>query len=292
MRKLFTTIATLMLAMTPAMADEYKFRAPVTFTKAVTFASGSVISATSSIFTTPKIAGAGAGYAILQYGNSATSRTITFPDPGANDSVAYIGKAQTFAGIQTFTLAPVLTSGTFTTNGDTITIQDLGNANLVQSEGTQTINGAKTFSTAPTITGGLTAANIQTGSAKRELMTATLSPTTGAAVDTTVYRFTLAPGRAGIVKRVNIMCQLPPTVGTDTIKILKNGSAGNTMLSAASFDANTLTANTATNMTLTATSGDLTLVATDTIYCEYSAGTQTQDAIGVAAVVEFEPTDF
>jgi len=34
----------------------------------------------------PVISGAGAGSATLQYANSATSRTLTIPDPGANDT--------------------------------------------------------------------------------------------------------------------------------------------------------------------------------------------------------------
>lgn len=247
-----------------------------------------------------------------------TQNTVfTIPDPGASTaSFVLAGGNQTFAGNNTFSgtntftgttvfpLAGIRFTGTsFNTTlkalnamgqTTTITIPDPGaaTANVVLGTGTQTLGGTYTFSNALTLTSPLTAANIQTGSAKRQLMTAPLSPLTGAAVDTTVYRFTLAPGRAGTVKRINLMCQLPPTVGTDTVKVLKNGSAGNTMLSAASFDANSLTANTATNMTLTATGSDLVLTATDTIYCEYSAGTQTQDAIGVGAVVEFEPTDF
>lgn len=34
------------------------------------------------------------------------------------------------------------------------------------------------------------------------------------------------------------------------------------------------------------------VAATDTIYAEYSAGTQTQDAIAVGVVIEYQPSDF
>lgn len=195
-------------------------------------------------------------------------------------------------GTATFTVAPLLTSATLRANGDTLTIQDLGDANFVQSEGTQTINGAKTFSTPPTITGGLTAANIQSGSAKRQVMRVSLSPNTGAAADSTVYKALVFPGRAGTVKAITFGCQVAPTVGTDTIKVLKATSAGNTMLNAATFDANTLVANTGAPATLTATGADLGLTATQGIYCEYSAGAQTVDAVDVSVTLEYEPTDF
>lgn len=206
-----------------------------------------------------------------------------------------VGGTLGVTGVATFTAKPVLSTGTISANGDTITIQDLGNANIVQTEGTQTINGAKTFSTAPTITGGLTAANIQTGSAKRQVFTAYLSPNTGAAADGTVYRATIFPGRAGTVTRISFGCQTAPTVGTDTLKVLKGSSSGNTMLSTATVDANGLTANQVTTATLTATGADLAIPASGAgscIYCEYSAGTQTVDAIGVTATIEYEPTDF
>jgi len=178
-------------------------------------------------------------------------------------------------------------------NSRTYTMPDAGaTADFVMTAGNQTIAGTKTFSTPPTITGGITAANIQTGSAKRQLLRAHLSPNTGAAADATVYRAMLFPGRAGIVTRVTLGCITAPSVGTDTIKVLKASSSGNTMLNAATFDANTLTANTGTTATLTGTGADLAVTAAQGIYCEYSAGTQTVDAIGVEATVEFEPTDF
>lgn len=128
--------------------------------------------------------------------------------------------------------------------------------------------------------------------AKRQVLRAHLSPNTGAAADSTIYRGTLYFGRAGSVKRIQVGCQTAPIGGTDTIKILKASSSGNTMLNAATFDATTMTNNSCTNATLTSTSADLALTATQGVYCEYSAGVQTTDAIDVSVTVEFEPDDY
>lgn len=59
---------------------------------------------------------------------------LTIPDPGAAtaDFVLSAG-ASTLAGVRTFSSAPVLSTATITSSGDTITIPDLGNANVVQS---------------------------------------------------------------------------------------------------------------------------------------------------------------
>lgn len=197
-------------------------------------------------------------------------------------------------GVATFTAKPVLSTATISANGDTITIQDLGNANLVQSEGAQTINGVKTFGSAPVITGGLPAAQIQTGSAKRQLLRYHFAPNvaTGTVADGTTYRALLFPGRAGTVTRAGWGCITAPVGGTSTLKILKASSAGNTMLSTATVDPTTLTDNTFTPATLTATGADLAITATQGIYVELVAGTQTTDAVDVEAVIEFEPTDF
>lgn len=161
--------------------------------------------------------------------------------------------------------------------------------------GNTTVGGTLGVTGAVTLTVPLTAANIQTGSAKRQVFVAYLSPNTGAAADGTVYRQTIFPGRAGTVTRISYGAQTAPTVGTDTIKVLKGSSSGNTMLSTATVDANGITANQVTTASLTATSADLGVAASGAgscIYCEYSAGTQTVDAIGVTVTVEFEPTDF
>lgn len=125
---------------------------------------------------------------------------------------------------------------------------------------------------------------------KRQSFRVALSPNTGAAVDSTVYKGMIFPGYAGVVKKITFGCQVAPSVGTDTIKVLKATSSGNTMLSAASFNANTLVAVTPSAGTLTSTAADLALTAAQGIYVEYSAGVQTVDAIDVSVTVEYEPT--
>lgn len=58
---------------------------------------GLAVFSTSPALTTPTLAGAGAGVATLQYANSATSRTVTVPDPGGADSFVLLSAAQTLA---------------------------------------------------------------------------------------------------------------------------------------------------------------------------------------------------
>lgn len=247
---------------------------------------------------------------------TASGDTYTIPDVG-NASFVMTAGAQTVAGATTFTLAPVLTSGTLTVGGLTVTVPAatdtlvgkatgdvLTNKTLTNPtinaaalsgtiSGSPTFSGTLTLSNAPTITGGLTAANIQTGSAKRQLLRAVMAPAGGAVtVNSTVYFGNLAFGRAGTVKRITYGTAVDPVSGTNTVKVLKNGSAGNTMLSTASVSLNGATANVAQNGTLTATGADLALAATDTVYLEYSAGTQGVVAKDVYGIVEFEPTDF
>lgn len=162
----------------------------------------------------------------------------------------------------------------------TVTFPALGgNKTFALIEGGQTFNPA------------LTKASVN-NAVKRKFFVAQVSPNTGAAADSTIYRAMIFPGVAGTVKSVTIGCQLPPTVGTDVVKVLKAGSSGNTMLDAATFDANTLVANTATASGLTATAPDLALTAAQGVYIEYNAGSQTQDAIGVTVTIGFESDDF
>ena len=138
----------------------------------------------------------------------------------------------------------------------------------------------------------LTSANIASGSAKRILLRAGLSPNVLAAADSTVYKVMLFPGVACTVKAITFGAQVAPIGGTDTLKVLKGGSAGTTMLSTATVNATTLADNTGTAATLTATPANLVLTASQGIYCEYSAGVQTTDAQDVSATVEIEPTDY
>lgn len=83
--------------------------------------------------TTPKITGTGTGVVTLQYANSADNRTLTIPDPGANDS------------LECLTNTATLTNKTFTT---------------VTFSGTTVFSGSQTFNSAsvsdPTLTGTVT----------------------------------------------------------------------------------------------------------------------------------------
>jgi len=154
-------------------------------------------------------------------------------------------------------------------------------------KGTLGVTGAVTLSTP------LTAANIQTGSAKRELLVAKVCPAGGAATsNATTYFQYLYPSRAGVVKQITYSTNIDPVSGTNTIKVLKATSSGNTMLSTASVSLNGTTINTATVATLTATGADLALTAGQPIYCEYAAGTQGAAAKDVTVTIEYEPTDF
>lgn len=222
---------------------------------------------------------------------TANGDTLTIQDLGSANFVQSEG-AQTINGVKTLGSAPVLSSGTLTVNADLITFQDLGAANVVVSEGTQTINGAKTFGTAPTITGGLTAANIQTGSAKRQTQTVRLAPETAACADATVYRGNICFGRAGTVTRISYGTMVDPVSGTNVIAVEKGTYSGNTLFSTATVDLNGNVAGVVAQGTLTGTGADLALLASESVCCEYNAGTQGTDAEQVFVTVEFEPTNF
>lgn len=189
--------------------------------------------------------------------------------------------------------------GAVTTTGG---ITQTGNSAISGNQtvgGTLGVTGATTLSStlnvtgAVTLTAPLTAANIQTGSTKRELLTIKACPAGGAAAaNTTVYFQLVYPGRACTVKQITYSTNVDTVSGTNTIKVLKGSSAGNTMLSVASVSLNGTTINTATVATLTATSADLQLTAGQPIYGEFSAGTMGAAAKDVTITVEVEPTDF
>ena len=189
-----------------------------------------------------------------------------------------VSNGLTVSGVITQTGNPTITGNPAITGNVAVT----GNA---------TVSGTLGVTGTASLTVPLTAANIN-GANKVKLLRIALSPNTGACADATVYRGMVFPGRACTVKKVTLGCQTPPSVGTDVIKVLKASSSGNTLLSAATFDANTLVANTASSPSLTATGADLALTATQGIYAEYSAGTQTVDGIGIEAEIEIELTDY
>lgn len=156
--------------------------------------------------------------------------------------------------------------------------------------GNTTVGGTLGVTGAVSLTTPLTAANIQTGSAKRTLTHILLSPVTGAAADSTTYAGIFAPNRAGTITRIGFVAAVPPVGGTDTLEALKNNTT--TQLNAATLDATTLVAYTTTNATLTATGADLAMAATDVTRLKYNQGSASTDAQAVEAVVEYEMTNF
>jgi hypothetical protein len=191
-----------------------------------------------------------------------------------------------------FAATPIAhTSGSLSVGGNLTVTGTTTNSGAVSNTGNEAIGGNLTVTGTTTLTTTLTKANVRPN-LKRQRVFTLLSPPTAAAVDSTVYRALIPFGRAGTVTGVSWVCQTAPTVGTDTLKVLKGSSAGNTMLSTATVDANGLVANTITNGTLTATGADLIVTATQPVYVEYSAGVQTVDAIGLGVCIEFEPDDY
>lgn len=63
----------------------------------------------------------GANDYTVTFSTPAAARIINFPDPGATADVVYSVSAQTIGGIKTFSSAPVLSTGTITVSGNTIT---------------------------------------------------------------------------------------------------------------------------------------------------------------------------
>lgn len=194
----------------------------------------------------------------------------------------------------------VKVGGNLTVSGTTTHTGAVTNSGNMTVTGTLGVTGATTLSStlavtgAVTLTSPLTAANIQSGSAKRELLTWHFASNVAdqTAADGTTYAAMLYPGRAGTVKAAGWGCITAPIGGTSTLKILKASSSGNTMLSTATVDPTTLADNTFTAATLTGTGADLAVTATQGIYVELVTGTQTTDAKDLSVTVEFEPTDF
>lgn len=226
LKKLLLALGASLLGSTPAFAEQ------------ITMFDGFDVRAGRAGLTSDKIelrSSGGTGKATIKFADSVNSnRTFTWPDAGANASPVMTAGAQSLAGVKTFTDAPVFPAGT-------------------------------SFASSPTITGGLTSANIQSGSAKRQVIRVQLSPITGAAADSTTYAGLASFGRACTVTRISFVCTVAPTIGTDTIEVLKNNTT--TMLNAATYDANSLTALTVATATLTGTPANLALTATDVIRC-------------------------
>lgn len=70
----------------------------------------------------------------------------------------------------------------------------------------------------------------------------------------------------GTVTSIALMSPTVYATGTITLAIKKTNSSGNTMLSAATYDLTSLSANTRTAMTLTSTAADLAIAANGNVY--------------------------
>lgn len=110
----------------------------------------------------------------------------------------------------------------------------------------------------------------------------------GATTSSTTYRNLIAPGRASTLTKVSIAVNTVPAGGTCTLAVKKNN--GNTMLSAATFNMTTLTANLVADVPLTAVAADLALTATDSITVEVVTGTLSTQANSPGIMIEMVPT--
>lgn len=88
----------------------------------------------------------------------------------------------------------------------------------------------------------------------------------------------------GTVSSIALMSPTVFATGTITLAVKKTNSAGNTMLSAATYDLTGLSANARTAMTLTSTGADLAISANGTVYIAVVSnnGSATGPAAGAA----------
>lgn len=161
----------------------------------------------------------------------------------------------------------------------------------IQEAATQ-INGTLTVAGATTLTTPLASSNIASGRSTRNQLRAVLTPSTGAAANSTTYSDVIFPGRAGTVKAIYFGAATAPVGGTETLKVLNGTSSGATMLSTATLDATTLVSGVATVGTLTATPANLAVTATGGIYVSFAAGTQATPAANLSVTIEYEPNSF
>lgn len=165
--------------------------------------------------------------------------------------------------------------------------------NDLEVTGNVTVGGTLGVTGAVTFTDPLDKASLGSQS-KRVIFNVPIN-TGGTLADSTTYRGFVAPGRAGTVTNISVIAGTVPVGGTNTVKVLKGSSAGNTMFSAASYNPTGLTANQAAPMTLTGTATDLAITASGAnsgIYVEWATGVQTTDAVNAAVSIEFEPDDY
>lgn len=174
-----------------------------------------------------------------------------------------------------------------TTNLDSLRL-----ANDLTVDDDVTISGDAAITGGLTVTGTLTATTAQgvanvNSAIKSKIFQVPIS--TGTVADGTTYTYLVAPGRAGTVTKISITASTKPAGGTNTVAIQKNGTT--TLLNAATFDPTTITSNNVSQaLTLTATTADLDLAATDVIKIVWTAGTQTTDAVAPVIAIEMNLT--
>jgi hypothetical protein len=170
--------------------------------------------------------------------------------------------------------------------GSTTTFKDVRIKSALRVDGTTTQSGALTL-TVP-----LTKANANVSIKRQTLIWYPATEVPGGTVaDSTTYRGYLPFNRAVTITKVGCLCGVAPIGGVNAVKVLKASSAGNTQLSAASFDPTTLANDVITSVPLSAVSADLGMTATQGSYLEWASGVQTTDAVNCAVTVEYELDD-
>jgi hypothetical protein len=125
--------------------------------------------------------------------------------------------------------------------------------------------------------------------AKDKVITVPVGPATGALASSTTYTYAVCPGHACRIESISIAAGVPPSGGTNTVAVNKNGS---TACLAANFNPTTLTAYVAQQPALNATTSNITLAATDVLTVVWTAGSQVTAANQATVTIEVTPTDY
>lgn len=208
-------------------------------------------------------------------------------DVQVNGNITVAG-THTQTGAQTF-------GSTVSVAGAATLSSTLAVTGAVTLASTLAVTGAATFASTVGITGALsltvplTKVNLS-GAAKRIAFAFPVNAG-GTLADGTTYRGQIPTTRAGQVTAVGILAATPPVGGTNTVNVKKGGASGQSVLAAA-FDPVSLVANVVSSATLNATPANRAYTATEGLYWEWVAGTQSTDAVNAAVLVEVELDDF
>lgn len=132
------------------------------------------------------------------------------------------------------------------------------------------------------------------GAAKRVTHTIDMGVATGTLADATLYRAITGLTRSGKLTGAWLIFGVAPASGVNAFALKKGGSAGVTLLSAASVSVTAAAVNAMIPLTLTAVLTDLIFAGTgaEAIYAELQTGTQGTPAQNFALMLEFELDDF